>query len=251
MRVAFAASIFSLMAAGAAMADAAPGAYAAYAAGDYEAAVDLAKRAGTAEDYALAARAMNAVAYFDDGRKSARRTAGDAFDIAEQAIRLDPRLPEAHLQAAIGLGLKGARLSPMRALLSGLAGKARDEIDAALALDPENPWALSTSAAWRIEVARRGGGALYGADAREGYEEFRKARALAPDNLTIAYECALRLIADGREEWRADGLASLDVALAATPATKFEKDLQALARDFKAAIAAGEKSESAFIDAQP
>ena len=42
----------------------------------------------------------------------------------------------------------------------------RERIDAALSLDPENPWALSTSAAWRIEVARRGGGALYGADFR-------------------------------------------------------------------------------------
>lgn len=251
MRVAFAACLFALLAPGAAMAHAAEAAYFAYASGDYETAVNLAKHAGTAEDYALAARAMNAVAYFDDGRKSARRTAGDAYEIAEQAIKLDPRLPEGHLQAAISLALKGARMSPMRAFLSGLASKARNRIDAALALDPENPWALSASAAWRIEVARRGGGALYGADPEKGHAEFRKARALAPDNLTIAYECALRLLADGREEWRADGLAALDDALAAKPATKFEGDLQNLAHEFKAAIATGGKAENAFIEAQP
>ena len=250
MRVAFAACLFALLAPGAAVADAADAAYSAYAAGDYEAAVNLAKHAGTSEDYALAARAMNAVAYFDDGRKSARRTAGDALEAAEQAIKLDPRLPEGYLQAAISLALKGARMSPMRAFLSGIAGKARDRIDAALALDPENPWALSTSAAWRIEVARRGGGALYGAAPDDGYEEFRKARALAPDNLTIAYECALRLLADGREEWRGEALAALDDALAATPTTKFERDMQDMAREFKAAIEAGGKAEVDFIDAQ-
>jgi hypothetical protein len=234
-------------------AEAAPAepAYAAYAAGDYAKAVDLASRAGRAEDLALAARAINAVAYFDDGRKSARKSADEAFDIAEKAAALDPRLPEAHLQAAIALALKGARMSPVRAFISGLAGKARERIDVALALDPESPWALSTSAAWRIEVARRGGGSLYGADPKKGYEEFMKARALAPDNLTIAYECALRLIADGRAEWRGDGLAALDAALAAAPSTKFEADVQALARDFKAAIGAGSDAEKAFIAKQP
>jgi len=226
-------------------------AYAAYASGDYDDAVALATKDDVAADFALAARAMNALSYFDDGRKTARRTADDAIDLAEKAIALDPDLPEAHLQAAIGLALKGARMSPFRAFFSGLAAKARERIDAALALDPENPWALSTSAAWRVEVARRGGGSLYGADPEVGYDEFMRARALAPENLAIAYECALRLIADGREEWRADALAALEAALAAAPETKFESDIQSLARDFKAAIAEGRDAEEAFIKVQP
>lgn len=250
MRVGILAAALAL---GAAAADAAPAepAYAAYAAGDYAKAVELANRTGGAEDLALAARAVNAVSYFDGGRKSARRTADEAYEIAERAIRLDPKLPEAHLQAAIALALKGARMSPVRAFFSGLAGKARQKIDVALSLDRENPWALSTSAAWRIEVARRGGGSLYGADPKQGYDEFMKARALAPDNPTIAYECALRLLADGRAEWRADGLAALDAAIAASPSTKFEADVQALARDFKEAIAAGAAAERAFIAKRP
>lgn len=232
-------------------ADANDAAYEAYAAGEYAAAVAAANGGGSAADFALAARALNAVAYFDDGRKSARRTASEAYGAARKAIALNPSLPEAHLQAAIAIGLKGARISPVRAFFSGLAAKARNEIDEALALDADNPWALSTSAAWRIEVARRGGGSLYGADPVEGHREFMRARALAPDNISIAYECALRLAADGRAEWRADALASLDAAITATPATKFEADIQELARAFKAAIAKGEKAERAFIDAQP
>jgi hypothetical protein len=234
-------------------AEAAPdaGAQAAYVAGDYARAVELARKAGGAEDLALAARAVNAVAYFDGGRKAARRIADEALGIAEEAVAADASLPEAHLQAAIALGLKGARMSPVRALVSGLAGKVRDKIDAALALDSENPWALSTSGAWRIEVARRGGGSLYGADPVLGRQEFLKARALAPENPTIAFECALRLLADGRAEWRAEGLAALDGALAATPTTKFEADVIALAQEFETAIKAGPKAENAFIARQP
>lgn len=226
-------------------------AYAAFAAGDYERAVVLAAEKASAKDYALAARAMNAEAYFQDGRKAARRQAGDALDLAEKAIALDPALPEAHLQAAISFGLRGAHMSPLRAFMSGMASKARSKIDDALALDPENAWALSTSGAWRIEVARRGGGAMYDADPEQGFAEFAKARALAPENLSIAYECALRLLADGREEWRETGVEALDAALALKPATQFERDLQARARSFKAAIDAGKNAEKAFIDAQP
>ncbi len=250
MRLA-AAIIFSISAATPVNAAVNADALGAYDRGDYDAAVKIATEAGDAEDLALAARAMNAVAYFDDGRKSARRTAGDALDIAEQAIALDSDLPEAHLQAAISLALRGARLSPVKAFFGALAGKARRKIDDALALDADNAWALSTSAAWRIEVARRGGGSLYGADPVVGHEEFMKARALAPDNLTIAYECALRLAADGRPEWRGDALAALDAAIAGAPTTKFEADIQARAREFKAAIAAGADAEKAFIKRQP
>lgn len=244
-------SIFLAMAPHAARSAALGAAFDAFRAGNYDEAVALAKNRGAAEDYALAARAMNAKAYFDDGRKSARRIADDAGALAEKAIELDPKLAEGYLQSAISLALKGARMSPVRAFLSGLAGKARDRIDAALELDPENPWALSTSGSWRIEVARRGGGKLYGADPENGREELLRARLLAPDNLTISYECALRMLADGRPAWRAEALASLEAALAAEPATKFESDIKARAREFDAAIRAGPAAEAEFIKAQP
>jgi hypothetical protein len=228
-----------------------PDAWAAFARGDYAAAVEAGKRAGTAEDLALAARALNAAAYFDNGKKSARRTAEDALDLADAAIRLDATLVDGHLQAGVSLALKGARMAPMSAFMSGIAGKARARLDEALRLDPDYPLALSTSGAWRIEVTRRGGGALKGADPEKGYAELLAARAAAPEEITIAHETALRLIADGRAEWREDGLAALDAAVTATPKTKFDADVQALSRAFKAAIEAGPKAEKAFIAKQP
>ena len=220
-------------------------------AGDYDAAAHAAATAGGAENLALAARALNAQAYLDTDKAKARKAAKRAFEFAEDAVTADPLLLEGHLQGAIALAQRGARMAAWKAFVLGLAQRARDRLDAALALEPENPWTLSTSAAWRLEVARRGGGDVYDADADLGYREFIAARTAAPDNIPIAYECALRLLAHDRAAWRADGLAALDAALAHPPQNAFEQDVQALAQAFQAAIAQGRAAERAFIDAQP
>lgn len=219
--------------------------------GAYGAAADAAEKAGSAEDLALAARALNAEAYLETNKKSARKLAKRAQDYAEAAIEADPALIEGHLQAAISLAQRGARTSPLRAFLSGLAPRARDRLDDALAMDGANAWALSTSAAWHLEVARRGGEGRFGADPETGHAEFIAARAAAPDNLPIAYECALRLLAYDRPGWREEALAGLDAALTLEPMDAFEASLQEKARAFKEAIDEGESAERAFIDAQP
>lgn len=226
-------------------------AYALYAAGDYESAVGAAKAAGGADNLALAARSLNAEAYFAEDRKEARRTAGRAVDAAQEALEDDPGKIEAHLQAAIGYALRGANMGSARVFLTNLPARARRHIDAAIALDPENAWALSTSAAWRLEVYRRGGGSMYGANPDEGYREFIKARALAPKNMTIAYECALRLTASGRKEWREFALDCLKAARGGTPHTDFERHIKTRADELARAVMAGPKAQAAFIEKQP
>jgi hypothetical protein len=119
--------------------------------------------------------------------------------------------------------------------------------DRAIALDPAFAPFLVASAAWRIEVANRGGGFLYGADAEEGYAEMMRARALDPVDNVIAHECAVRLLADGRAEWRATALACLDDALAARTDSVFEAAIQEKSRALKAAIDAGPEAERAFL----
>ncbi|MEL6361894.1 MAG: hypothetical protein AAFR21_12495 [Pseudomonadota bacterium] len=201
-----------------------------------------------AANFVLAARALNAEAYFEQDRKTARRTANKALDLAEAGIEANPDLVEAHLQAAIALSLRAGNMSAVKALFLNLPSRARREIDAALAIDQENAWALSTSAAWRVEVARRGGGSVFGADPDEGFEEFLRARALMPENVSIAYECALRLLAGEREEWREVALEALAVAIAGTPASAYEAALQRRATGLQRALEAGPATLRKFID---
>lgn len=235
----------------AASADIDENAYAKYVAGDYNGAVEESVALGGAGNLTLAARSLNSVAYFGDDRKSNREAANKALAYAEKAAELDPSFPQAQLEAAIGLSLRAANMSPPRVLALNLPGRARKHLDAALALEPENVWALSTSAAWRMGVARKGGGAVFSADPEVGHAEFMKARDLAPGNVVVAYECARGLIASGREEWRATGLAALAIATAGVPESAFEMRVQELAREFTAAIVEGPKAEAAFIAAQP
>jgi len=228
-----------------------PVAFEAFVRGDYDVAAAQSATTGKAEDLLLAARALNAINYFDLDRKAVRARADRALELSERAIAADPALAHARLQAGVSLSLKASRMAPVRAIVSGLPVRSRARLDEALALAPDDPSILATSAAWRIEVARRGGGALKGADPERGFEEFERARAAAPLDPLIAHECALRLLADGRKEWRSAALSCLNAALAAPASLKFERDMQVLSSALKAAVDEGPKAEKAFIARQP
>jgi hypothetical protein len=237
----------------AAPAQAAPdeAAFALFEAGQFQIAAETAAAKGDAENLALAARALNALAYLQTDDDVGRRIAGDALDYAEAAIAADDALVEGHLQAAISLAQRGSRMAALRAFFLGIADRAREELDDALAREPQNPWALSSSAAWHLEVARRVGDGRFGSNPDLGYRQFMAARDIDPDNLLIAYECALRLIAYDEPEWRAAGLAALDAVIAGEPSDAFETAIRMRAEAFAAAIAAGRKAERKFISAQP
>ena len=220
-------------------------------AGDGDAVIEVADRLGGAENAALAARALNARAYLEPDDSEARNIADRALEYAEAAMEADPALVEGRLQGAIALAQRGARMAPWRAFFLKIADRARDALDLALEMEPENAWALSSSAAWHLEVSRCGGEGRFGSDPEFGHRQFLAARDADPDNLLIAYECALRLIAYDREEWRADAMAALQMATSATPENTFEAAVQSRAHRLRKAIESGREAERAFIDEQP
>lgn len=226
-------------------------AFALFVAGDYRAAARNAAEAGGAENLALAARALNAEAYLMADDSDARKLAKEALELAEEAIETDAMLVEGHLQAAISLAQRGARMAALRAFFLGIADRAREKLDEALAQEPDNAWALSSSGAWHMEVARRVGEGRFGSDPALGYRQFLAARANDPENLLIAYECALRLIAYDNPEWLGDGLAALEVVLAGEAKDAFEAAIQKRAQAFSDALAAGPEAAERFIEAQP
>lgn len=224
-----------------------PAAMAAYARGDYLAAVAAAERAGGADNLAFAAKALNAISYFDRDRKTTRERCALAMDYAKSAIAGDPAFAEAYFNLGVAMLIKASNMGAARAFLSNLPARGRRMFDRALALDADFAPFLTASAAWRIEVANRGGGFFYGADAEEGHAEMQRARALDPVDNVIAHECAVRLLADGRREWRAEALACLDDAVTAPTDLKFEADIQERSRALKAAVEAGPDAEKAFL----
>ena len=115
------------------------GAADAYISGRYDQAADLALSVGGADNLALAARALNARAYFEADRKTARRTAKRAQELAEEALERDPDHVEGRLQAAIAMAVRGAVMAPPRAFLLRLPSRSRQLIDEALARDADNP----------------------------------------------------------------------------------------------------------------
>ncbi len=216
--------------------------------GAYEVAAETASAVGGAENLALAARALNAGGYLTVDDKDSRKTFKRAYEYAEAAIAVDPKLVEGHLQAAISLAQRGSRMATWRAFMLGMAKRARDEIDAALLLDPDGAWTLSMSAGWHLEVARKGGSGIFGSDPQLGRIQFVAAQTTDPNNIAIAYECALRLLAASNPDWREDALFALDVASRGEPRDAFERALQSRAKGLEAAIAKGPKAERAFID---
>lgn len=240
-------AVFVLLAPMGAAAAPDPAAEDAYVRGDYLGAVAAAERAGGAENLAFAAKALNAISYFDRDRQSTRERCNRAMDYAEAAIAADPAFAEAHFNLGVAMLIKASNMGAARAFLSNLPARGRRKFDDALALDPDFAPFLVASAAWRIEVANRGGGFFYGADAEEGFAELQRARAIDPVDNVIAHECAVRLLADGRADWRPAALACLGDATTAPTDSTFEAAIQERSKALKAAVDAGPAAEKAFL----
>ena len=95
------------------------------------------------------------------------------------------------------MGYEARVVGPVWARAHNYPGHAKDELDAALALDPKSPWALGALGGWNVEIVRTGGAYLaswlYGATVDNGLVAFSAAFKAAPDNLSVRYQYALSL----------------------------------------------------------
>lgn len=171
-----------------------------YSAGEMRAAAALARRLGTADAYALAARAslVEAVYQADPGDRAALLVR--ALEDAARALEIDPVNVDALIERALALGhltegdLVGAQAN-------GYAPEGRKLIELALELAPDNPWAHGLLGMWHLQVVRHAGPALgsslYGANEQEGLAACARALGIAPDDPALRFGCALsRLQAD-------------------------------------------------------
>ena len=158
-----------------------------------------------------------------------------AEDLARRAIAADPKVPEGHIYLAAAIGYEARIIGNLAAQSKGYASEAKRELDAALATDPDNPWALAAMGSWHIEIVRSGGATLarwlFGARVDSGQDYYSKAIAAAPGNLVIRYQYALTLAAYNLPEYQKDIEASLTHALACQPASVYEAFAKNRARE--------------------
>lgn len=224
------------------------GAQARFAAGDYLAAAADAAAADTAAGDALTARALLAAA-----RTAARAQAPEliarARAAAERAIERDPALLEGHLQLAVALGYQGRAMGHLAAHSAGLALRARQAIDAALARAPGNRWALAVDGTWHLEIVAAAGpllaDALYGAREAAGLAALR--RAVTPPegsaarlSPVVVHQCALQLMAYDARRFGAEAARWLDRLAGLRGRTALERAALADARRLARAWRAGE-----------
>jgi hypothetical protein len=166
-----------------------------YAAGRYADAIKSGVASATAAGYLIAARA--ALADATTRPALCLDCLRHAQDLARRSTAADPHLAEAHVYLAVAMGYEARIVGPVWARAHNYPGQAKDELDAALAADPKDAWALAALGGWNVEIVRTGGDTLaswlYGATIDQGLAAFAAAFKSQPDNLSVRYQYALSL----------------------------------------------------------
>jgi Tfp pilus assembly protein PilF len=106
--------------------------------------------------------------------------------MAEAAIAALPGEANSHYRHAFALGRFSQRISIVKALKQGLAGKVRESLDKTLKLDDKHAEAHTALAIYHAEVIGKIGaligGMTYGAKASEAEKHIQTALKLTPDS---------------------------------------------------------------------
>ena len=169
----------------------------AYAEGRFVEAAELAEALLTTDGFAFAAQSLAIYGYFLEQDDKKRSLFNRAAQLAEEAIRLDPQNPEAHLQHAHAMGRFSQTIGVLEALGEGYAITVRKSIEKALELDPLKAAAHLSLGTWHAEVIGNAGfmgSLLYGASGKKGLVHYEMALELEPGEKLVHYEYALGLL---------------------------------------------------------
>ncbi|HTX06421.1 MAG TPA: hypothetical protein VMD06_11395 [Steroidobacteraceae bacterium] len=150
-----------------------------------------------------------------------------AIERGERAVAELPDHPNAHYTLALVLGRYSQRISILKALAAGLAGRVKEHLERTLSLEPHHAEAHVAFGLYHAEIVGKLGSLAasltYGASAASALEHFRRALALAPSSPIIRMEYAhgLMLLDAARHRPQAEELYTQ--AAAFTPADEMER----------------------------
>lgn len=213
-----------------------------YAEGRYGEAMREGEASGTAEGFAIAARAALAEAMM--AAKPCLSCLQRGEDDARRAIAADPKLPDGHVWLAASLGYQARIRGIVWAKIEGDPDQAKAQLDNALSLDPDNAYALAALGGWNAEIVRVGGRYLareiYDASMEQGFKLFDHAEVAAPKNVAVHYQIALALAAFDANAYRPRVESELEQAAMDPPQTAYEKFIAARARELLALLKRGD-----------
>jgi hypothetical protein len=216
-----------------------------YRSGNYEAAAAAGEAEGTGEGLAVAARAALDDANLRD--TPCMTCLQRAEGLARRSIALDTKRPGPYVSLAASLGYEARIVGSLRARLRRIPEQAKEAIDRALALAPNDSWSLAAAGTWHIEVVRNGGRllarALYGARVETGEDYLCRAVAAEPEDLVIRLQRALLLSDIDLDGNRQVVTSELTAAAMAEPRTAYERALRARAARLLDLIKANRRTE--------
>jgi tetratricopeptide (TPR) repeat protein len=216
-----------------------------YRAGNYEAAIAAGEAANDAEALAVAARAAFAEANL--GEKPCLACLQRVEGLARRSLTLDTMHPEGFVYLAAALGYEARIVGNIRAQLARYPDIAKDALDKALSVAPDDAWSLASTGAWHIEVVRGGGSflarSLYGARIETGEDYFRRAFAADPANPVIRFQYALTVSGYDFSAYRDRAKAQLAAAAMLEPRTAYERAIQKRALRLLDLINANKRAE--------
>ncbi|HJS88498.1 MAG TPA: hypothetical protein VJ738_00855 [Steroidobacteraceae bacterium] len=145
----------------------------------------------------------------------------------EQAVAELPEYPNAHYTLALVLGRYSQRISILKALAAGLAGRVRAHLERSLALEPHHAEAHVAFGLYHAEIIGKLGSLAasltYGATASAAVEHFREALALAPSSPIVRMEYANGLLLLDATRHRREAEELYAQAAVCTPADEMER----------------------------
>ncbi len=203
-------------------------------AGAFDTARAVATGLGTADGFALAARAASAEGAYLAPEGSRRAHFEDAEHLCQAALALKPNHIEARMQLVVAIGHRSRTMTPLRAYFSGLATKARTIIDSLATTEDDNPFFHAIVGAWHAEAVHRGGATaaaqLLGADLGQAIRSFERALSIDPDNILILIEYAKVLLRHPSVSSRTRAMAILARAQSLPATSYLERAAQSRAK---------------------
>lgn len=210
-----------------------------YEAGEYESAMHAAEALDDAGGLALAARSQLVLARFFLSAEEKEVALKRAIELSQKAVAMNPDHIEANLQAAIALGYRGRLQRSSRD-----ARQARRHIEAALEVEPHNPWALAALGGWHGEVVMEAGTffarAFFNAGRSDAIRHYEEALEIAPDNIPIRASFAKTLLRFERKRYLPRAERLLEQTVAKQPVNAFDRLIRDEAQEILTTLQSGD-----------